>query len=49
MHKALYQKHKVDRLYVSSKEGWRELANIENSVDESTREHEDYIKDAKED
>ena len=33
MHKALHPRDDVDRLYVSRKEGRRELADIEDSVD----------------
>ena len=33
MHKALHPRNVVDRLYVSSKEGGRELVGIEDSVD----------------
>ena len=34
-HKALHPKHDVDRLYVSRKEGERELARIEDSINAS--------------
>ena len=43
MHKALYLKHDIDRLYVSWKEGGRGLASIEDSVDASIQRLEDYI------
>ena len=44
MHKALYPKDDVDRLYVSRKEGKRGLASIEDSVDASSiQQLEDYI------
>ena len=43
MHKALHLRNDVDRLYVSRKEGGRELASIEDSVDASIQRLEDYI------
>ena len=43
MHKALYPRDDVDRLYVPRKEGGRGLASIEDSVDTSMRRFEDYI------
>ena len=43
MHKTLHPRDNVDRLYVSRKEGGRELAIIENSVDASIQRLEDYI------
>ena len=43
MHKALYPRDDVDRLYVSKKEGGRGLASIEDSVDVSIQWLEDYI------
>ena len=43
MHKALHPRDDVDRLYVSRKEGGRELARIEDSVDASIQRPEDYI------
>ena len=43
MHKALHPRDDVDRLYVSRKEGGRELATIEDSVDASIQHLEDYI------
>ena len=43
MHKALYPRDDVDRLYVSRKEGGRGLASIEDSVDTSIQRLEDYI------
>ena len=43
MHKALYPRDVLDRLYVSRKEGWRRLANTEDSVDASTQRLVDYI------
>ena len=43
MHKALYPRDDVDRLYVSRKEGGRGLASIEDSVDASIQRLEDYI------
>ena len=43
MHKALYPKDDVDRLYVPRKEGGRGLASIEDSVDTSIQRLEDYI------
>ena len=43
MHKALHPRDDVDRLYVSRKEGGRGLASIEDSVDTSIQQLEDYI------
>ena len=43
MHKALHSRDDVYRLYVSRKEGGRELASIENSVDSSIQRLEDYV------
>ena len=43
MHKALYPRDDVDRLYVSRKEGGRGLASIEDSVDTSIHRLENYI------
>ena len=43
MHKALHPRDDVDRLYISRKEGGRGLASIENSVDASIQQLEDYI------
>ena len=43
MHKALHPRDNVDRLYVSSKDGGRGLASIEDSVDTSIQQLEDYI------
>ena len=43
MHKALNPRDDVDRLYVSRKEGGRELASIENSDEASIQRLEDYI------
>ena len=43
MHKALHPRDDVDRLYVSRKEGGRGLAIIEDSVDASIHQVEDYI------
>ena len=43
MHKALRPRDNVDRLYVSRKEGGRRLASIEDSVDVSIQQLEDYI------
>ena len=43
MHKALYPRDDVNRLYVSRKEGGRGLASIEDSVDVSIQRLEDYI------
>ena len=44
MHKVLYPRDDVDRLYVTRKEGGRGLATIQNSVDASIQQLEDYIK-----
>ena len=43
MHKALHPRDDVDRLYVSRKEGGRELASFEDNVDASIQRLEDYI------
>ena len=43
MHKALHPRDDVDRLYVPRKEGGRGLASIENSIDTSIQQLEDYI------
>ena len=43
MHKALHPRDDIDRLYVSRKEGGRGLASIEDSVDASIQQLEDYI------
>ena len=46
MHKALYPRDDIDRLFVSRK-GGRGLASIEDSVYTSIRRIEDYNKKAK--
>ena len=43
MHKALYLRDDVDRLYVSRKDRGRGLASIEDSVDASMQRLKDYI------
>ena len=43
VHKALHPRGDVDRLYVSRRKGGRELVSIENSVDTSIQQLEDYI------
>ena len=43
MHKALHPRDDVDRVYVSRKEGGREIASIEDSVDASIQRLEVYI------
>ena len=43
MHKALNTRYDVDRLYVSTKEGGRGLANIKDSVHASIQQLENYI------
>ena len=43
MHKALHPRDDFDRLYASRKEGGRELASIEDTVDASIQRLEDYI------
>ena len=43
LHNALHPRNVVDRLYTSRKEGGRGLASIENSVDASIQQLEDYI------
>ena len=49
MQKALHSRDDVDRLYVSRKEGGRELTNIQDSVDASTQRLEDCTENALED
>ena len=44
IHKTLHPQNDIGRLYVSRKEGGREVANTEDSVDTSIRQLEDYIK-----
>ena len=46
LHKALYPRDDVDRLYVSRREGSRGSASIQDSVDASILRHEDDIKNA---
>ena len=43
MHKALHPRDGVHILYVSRKEGGRGLSSIENSVDSSIQQLEDYM------
>ena len=43
MHKALHPRDDVDMLYVSRKEKGRGFASIENSVNASIQQLEDYI------
>ena len=43
IHKVLHPRDDVDRLYVSRKEGGRGIASIEDSVDASIQQLEDYI------
>ena len=43
MHKALHYRDDVDRLYVFRKERGRGHTSIEDSVDASIQQHEDYI------
>ena len=43
MHKALHPRDDIDRLYVSRKEGGRELASIEDTADASIQRLKDYI------
>ena len=43
MHKALHPGDDVDRLYVPRKERGKGLASIEENVDTSIQQHEDYI------
>ena len=47
MHKALYPRDDVDRLYVPRKEGGKRLACIQNSVYTLIRRLEDYINEQK--
>ena len=47
MHKALQPRKDDDRLYVQRKKGGRGLARIEDSVDASIRQLEDYIEKRK--
>ena len=49
MHKAIHPSNDKDRQYVSRKDGGRQLASIEDSVDASIQGHEDYIKKSKKD
>ena len=42
-HKALHPRNNIDRLYVSRKEGGRGLASIEDRVERSIQQFEDYI------
>ena len=49
MHKTLHPRDDVGRLYVSRKEGGRELASIEDTVDASIQRLEDYIENTNED
>ena len=44
MHKALHPRDDVERLYVSKKEGGRGLTTIQDSVDTTTYQLEDYIR-----
>ena len=43
MHKALYPRDNVDRLYVSRNKGGKGIASIEDSFDASIQRLEDYI------
>ena len=43
MHKTLQPRDDVDRLYVSRKEGVRRLGGMEESIDVSIQQIEDYI------
>ena len=43
MHKALHPRDDIGRLYVSRKEGERELASIEDSIDTSIQRLKYYI------
>ena len=43
MHKALHLRDYVTRLYVSRKEGGRGLTSIEDNVDASIQQLENYI------
>ena len=43
MHKSLHPRDDVDTLYISRKEGGRRLASIEDCVDASIQQFEDYI------
>ena len=43
MHKALHPRDDVDKLYASRKEGGRGLASIEDSVDASIQQLEEYV------
>ena len=47
MHKVLHLSDDVDRLYVSRKEGGGGIASIEDSVDASIQQHENYIEKQK--
>ena len=43
MHKALLPKDDIDRLYASVKDGGRGLVNIEDSVEATIQQLEEYI------
>ena len=47
MHKALYPRNDIDRLHVSREDG-RGLASIQDSVDASMQQLEDYIQKTEE-
>ena len=49
MHQAFHPRDDVDKLYEPRKEGGRGLASIQDSVDASIQQLEDYIKSAEED
>ena len=44
MHKVLYMRDDIDRLFVSRKEERKGLISIEDSIDESIRGLENYVK-----
>ena len=48
MHKALHPRDDIDRQYVSRKEGRRGLASINDCIDASIQELEEYIKKSNE-
>ena len=48
MHKALHTIDYIDRLYVSRKEGRRGLTSIEDCIDGTIQELEEYTKKSKE-
>ena len=46
MHKTLYKRDDIHKLYALRKVGGRRLVSIEDNVDASIRRHENYIKNS---